>query len=108
HAYLFSPREAVERYLRKRDRRVGHARARMPGEHYTVASYDRAISKACQRASVPHWHPNQLRHTKATEIRREAGLEEARALLGHRSPAITEVYGELDIEKAARIIEKLG
>jgi integrase len=28
--------------------------------------------------ALPHWHPNQLRHAKATQIRREAGLESVR------------------------------
>jgi integrase len=54
------------------------------------------------------WHPHQLRHTKATEIRREAGLDAARAVLGHRSPAVTEVYAELDMGKAAEVMERLG
>jgi hypothetical protein len=54
------------------------------------------------------WHPNQLRHAKATEIRREAGLDAARAVLGHRSPAVTEVYAELDTAKAAEVMGRLG
>jgi integrase len=54
------------------------------------------------------WHPNQLRHTKATEIRREAGLDAARAILGHRSPQVTEVYAELDEAKAAEVMARLG
>jgi hypothetical protein len=57
---------------------------------------------------VPHWHPHQLRHTKATEIRREAGLDAARAVLGHRSPKVTEVYAEIDVNKAAEVMAKLG
>jgi integrase len=54
------------------------------------------------------WHPNQLRHTKATELRREFGIDAARAVLGHRSPQITEVYAEIDVIKAAQVMEKLG
>ena len=54
------------------------------------------------------WHPNQLRHTKATELRREFGLDAARAVLGHRSPQITEVYAEMDVTQAAQVMEKLG
>ena len=54
------------------------------------------------------WYPHQLHHAKATEIRREAGLDAARAVLGHRTPAITEVYAEIDTAKAAAIMEKLG
>jgi integrase len=54
------------------------------------------------------WHPNQLRHAKATELRREFGLDAARAVLGHRSPQITEVYAEIDADKAARVMEQRG
>jgi integrase len=54
------------------------------------------------------WAPNQLRHTKATEIRREAGLDAARAVLGHRSASMTETYAELDASKASQVMEKLG
>jgi integrase len=60
------------------------------------------------RPMVPHWAPNQLRHAKATEIRREAGLDAARVVLGHRSPRITEVYAEIDVSKAAEVMERLG
>jgi integrase len=105
---------------------------RAPGVRYSVSSYDKAVTRgiaaantaracerckalppadrceACQAGAVPRWHPNQLRHTKATEIRREAGLDAARAVLGHRSPAITQVYAELDMAKAASIMERLG
>jgi site-specific recombinase XerC len=63
---------------------------------------------ACKAKAIPHWAPNQLRHAKATEIRREAGLDAARAVLGHRSPAVTEVYAEVDMSKAAAVMERLG
>jgi hypothetical protein len=60
------------------------------------------------QTTLPPWHPHQLRHTKATEIRRAVGLDAARAVLGHRSPAVTEVYAELDQTKAAEVMERLG
>jgi integrase len=105
-------------------------RRRGPGEYYSVETYGRAILRACSKADasaraaaiaggmpaeeaqaktfVPHWHPNQLRHTKATEIRREAGLDAARVVLGHRSPQVTEIYAEIEPKRAAEIMEKLG
>jgi integrase len=49
-----------------------------------------------------------LRHAKATELRREFGLDAARAVLGHRSPRVTETYAEIDLNKAAAAMEKLG
>jgi integrase len=54
------------------------------------------------------WHPHQLRHTRALELKREAGLDVARAVLGHRSPIITEHYATLDVAKGAEIMAKLG
>jgi integrase len=54
------------------------------------------------------WHPHQLRHYKATEIRRLAGLDAARAILGHRSCKMTEVYAELDLQRAVELVRKLG
>jgi integrase len=118
HAYLFSPRESMEavRAERRRKRKTPvrgeqprkRKPKRQPGERYRVSSYRQAVVKACRKAGVPGWHPHQLRHTKATEIRREAGLDAARAVLGHRSPAITEVYAEIDATKAAEVMERLG
>ncbi len=57
---------------------------------------------------VLHFTPNMLRHAKATQIRREAGPDAARAVLGHRTPIVTEVYAELDEAKAAEIMARLG
>ena len=55
-----------------------------------------------------HWSPNQLRHNAATHIRKEFGLDAARVILGHSSPAVTEVYAELDQAKAMEIMGKIG
>jgi integrase len=54
------------------------------------------------------WHPHQLRHTRATELRRQFGLDAARTILGHRSPQVTEQYAELDLGRAVEIIGKVG
>src|SRR5262249_18847959 len=101
-----------------------------PGTRYTARSYGQAITKACRKADavarakaiaegmeieeanaktfVPHWHANQLRHSTATQIRREFGLDAARVVLGHRSPQITETYAELDMGHAAEVMERIG
>lgn len=57
---------------------------------------------------VPHWHPHQLRHNAATNLRREHGIEIARIILGHRSAAITEVYAEVDHARAVEVMAKIG
>jgi integrase len=119
-AYLFSPREAMaalavtRRAARKtkvqpsqRDRRR-RSPERVPGDHYKVRSYGSAIAMACDKAGVPHWAPNQLRHNAATRLRREFGLDVARAVLGHSSPVVTEVYAELDQAKAIEAMARVG
>ncbi len=45
---------------------------------------------------LPHWHANQLRHSKATEVRRQFGLEAAQVSLGHAKADVTQVYAERD------------
>ena len=120
-AYLFSPKEAMgeQRAERRRNRKTPmtpsqRARQRKrrpqrcPGDHYTNRSYQRAVRVACRRAGVPHWHPNQLRHNFATLIRKEYGVDTARAVLGHSSPAITEVYAERDLSQAMAAVERFG
>ena len=119
-AFLFSPAEArAERHtaMRKerktpvqpsqRDRKKLGAKRR-PGLRYTTATYYHAIMSACERANVPHWHPNQLRHNAATWLRKEFGLDAARVILGHSSPAVTEHYAELDQQQAVAVMERVG
>jgi integrase len=54
------------------------------------------------------WHPNQLRHTAATRIRAAYGIEAARIILGHSSAVTSELYAEIDREKAREIVGKMG
>jgi integrase len=120
-AYLFSPREALEersserRRSRKtpmtpsqRARQRKFAPKRTPGDVYETRSYYHAIRNGCRKARVPNWHPNQLRHNSATRLRREFGLDVARVILGHSSTAVTEVYAEVDREKALSVMELAG
>jgi integrase len=119
-AYLFSPRDTMEaRWHRQRQERKSKVQPsqvdrkkklprRRPGERYQPAVICYAVRRACIKAGVQHWHPHQLRHTKATEIRREYGLDAARALLGQHGPQVTELYAELDQAKAVEVAWKLG
>ena len=58
--------------------------------------------------SEHRWHPNQLRHTAATIIRREFGIETARIQLGHSRAFTTEIYAEADRLKAVEAMAMLG
>jgi integrase len=54
------------------------------------------------------WHPHQLRHTHATEVRRRYGLEAAQVALGHSTAKVTEVYAERDLTLAVRVASEVG
>ncbi|MDG2385055.1 MAG: site-specific integrase [Pirellulaceae bacterium] len=81
---------------------------RKAGESYTTNSYRRAIHHACQQAGVDKWSPNRLRHTAATEIREQYGIEAAQVVLGHKTANITEVYAERNDRLARQIARELG
>lgn len=135
-AYLFRPADAFAEGIdaRRKLRTSGSGVVRRFASRYTVAAYRRAIHRACDRA-FPHarlskiprakltlddkrelaawrkqhrWSPNQLRHAFATEVRREFDLDTARAVLGHSTTAVTEIYAEKDLEAARRAVERLG
>ncbi len=66
----------------------------------------RAEVKAWRKAH--RWHPHRLRHNAATYLRKEFGLDTARVILGHHSPTITEIYAEVDREKAVEAMLEVG
>jgi hypothetical protein len=49
-----------------------------------------------------------LRHTAASELRREFGEETTRLILGHSKLDTTRLYGEVDQAKAAEAMGKIG
>jgi integrase len=97
---------------------------RAPGERYTTGSYHRAVvqavtlinrerTKEAKKAGVvpellPRWTPNQLRHSVATAIRRQFGLEAAQVVLGHSRANVTQIYAERDMNLAAEIMRTFG
>ena len=107
---------------------------RTAGEAYTVDSYRRAIHRACDKAfpysslkSIKRsdltatqaaelknwqkrhrWSPNQLRHSTATEVRRNFGLEAAQTVLGHSRADVTQVYAERDLRRAVEVARRIG
>jgi len=93
-------------------------------DQYGVPAYRRSIARGVDKANtaerraaqreqreatcLEHWNPNQLRHTRATELRSLFGIEAARVTLGHRDPGVTLVYAEADLAKAADVARKTG
>jgi integrase len=107
---------------------------KMVGDCWHPNAYRKAIAQACDRA-FPHpdlagipkgrltdaqraeletwrdahrWHPNQLRHTAATLIRRHHGAEAAQSVLGHAELSTTEIYAEKSLEMARAIMREMG
>jgi integrase len=54
------------------------------------------------------WHPHQLRHNAATNLRKEFGVELARIILGHKCAFTTEIYAEADRQQAMEVILRIG
>jgi integrase len=137
-AFLFSPGEAeaerreVQHKARKTPlscgNKPGSNRVRKPckaaGERYDSGNYAHAIAQACRRAwPVPaglnpaeakqwqeehNWHPHQLRHTAATNLRKQFGLDVAAIMLGHTRCDVTQVYAEVNHDRAKGIAAKVG
>lgn len=53
------------------------------------------------------WHPNQLRHTRATELRPH-GLDVTKTILGHAKVETTQIYAEKDLAAAMELVAKIG
>ena len=93
-------------------------------DRFKHGDYNQAINRACDRAfPAPkgmkgdelkawrkghRWAPNRLRHSAATAVRQQHGLEAAQAVLGHASADVTQIYAERDIEMAAAIMAQVG
>ena len=120
HDYVFSPRRMTEeRYAAMRQKRVTNVPSsqrtrkkrgarRRPGDCYDARSYCHAVRKGCERGGIESWHPHQLRHAAATEMRKQFGIEVARVVLGQRHVNTTELYAQQDGDKAREAIVKLG
>jgi integrase len=106
-AFIFSPRAAEESRRGTRFQHPGRA-PRTPGEHYTTSSYRHAIWYGCDKAGVPRWSPNRLRHTCATRLRKEIGIDATRAVLGHSDADTTTIYAARDEALVAEAMARFG
>jgi site-specific recombinase XerC len=111
-------------HLKAQKRNRKHHPKRLKKDHYNVSAYRCAIRRGCTLADkqahqkspeipanqviVPAWHPNQLRHNAATNLRKEHGIELARIVLGHATGFTTEIYAEADKQQAMEVIAKIG
>lgn len=100
-APIFSPRRVDARQSRRKGKRL-------PGSSYSRSAFRQVVTRACQRAHVPSWTPNQLRHAAATRLREEFGIEAAQVALGHARPDTTLIYSERARSRALEAIRAAG
>ncbi|WP_437203495.1 tyrosine-type recombinase/integrase [Planctomicrobium sp. SH664] len=107
-AFLFDPSEGRQEFVGKEYRTGSRTAVRNARRQYSLEGYSCAIKRACDKAGVPRWTPNQLRHNFATRARREFGIEAARVTLGHSSAVTSEIYAERDLDAARAVVAKIG
>ncbi|HEY1189424.1 MAG TPA: tyrosine-type recombinase/integrase [Gemmata sp.] len=117
---VFSPRRArAERFAALRAKRKTKVQPsqtsrkkskpkRQPAERYNPETVSHAVKAAAAKAGVAHWHPYQLRHSFATKVRKEYGLEAAQVLLGHSRADVTQIYAEKNNALGAAVAAKIG
>ena len=69
--------------------------------------YQKFVELACKRGNIPHWHPHQLKHSRATEVQRIYEDSEATAAaIGNTPEVAREVYTDDPREAVRRRIAR--
>ncbi|WP_228714588.1 tyrosine-type recombinase/integrase [Posidoniimonas corsicana] len=117
-AYLLRP---ADEFCFRPKRHVAVPKAK---KRYRIDSYRQAVERACDRAfpapddlsddelkahrKQHRWTPNRLRHTAATLVRKQFGLEASQVILGHSKADVTQVYAERDASKGIEVARAIG
>lgn len=119
---IFSPKEAVTEHDARRAEKLKsgkrspahqnswnnrHRRADLVGDQYTAHAFNTAIKRACLRAGIDPFTPTQLRHAAATELRDKYGLDVAQVVLGHSSAKTTQIYADLNLNRAVEAVKDI-
>lgn len=118
--YCFSPAESMAWFRAKLTaERKGYGSYKKPKavpkkeprDCYDSHSYRQSIQRGCKEANIPNWTPYQVRHLVGTVVGESQELENAKALLGHRDIATTQIYAKATMRQsiaAARVVPKLN
>ena len=108
HLHTQPDRAVFRPHVRQRGGGEADGLFRPAQDGYTVAAYRRAITRACDQAGVAHWSPNQLRHARAQEIRRDFGIEAVQAALGHQRVETSQIYAKRTNELSLEVARRCG
>lgn len=78
------------------------------GGCYTPDNLYQLVWNWCRRLGVEAWHPNQLRHSVGTAVRRAHGLDGAQVVLGHAKADVTQCYADASWDRAEKIALEMG
>ena len=101
--------EALQDYIRRRDTEISRTTRALfvtnKGERMNRNKVRYEVSKALARVTtLKKRTPHVLRHTFATAmLNHDAGIESVKKLLGHESPATTEIYTHATFEQLKRV-----
>lgn len=101
--YFFSPKASILSVRKVTDRDV---LARL-GDKYHPSSYYKSVRKAAEKAEVPLWGPNQLRHSIATYLKAKFDQETAQYYLGHTAISTTDIYARRAEEKLKEVANQI-
>lgn len=71
-------------------------------------NFGTAVRRACKRAKVTPFVPHEIRHTTATRLVDQVGIEGAQRVMGHSDAAMTEHYSRAADRQAIDAVQKLG
>jgi integrase len=74
----------------------------------TRASVSNAIKRVCKKLDIKKWTLHWARHTKASQVRENYGLDVAQVLLGHSAADVTQIYAQADTQKALKVARDAG
>lgn len=79
-----------------------------PRRPRSVSSYGKMVEAVCERAGLEHWTPHQLRHSRLSEVRRQAGLDASQVIGGHATITVTQNYAERQDALGRRVAKETG
>lgn len=112
-AAIFDPRRVSDRTANNHGRR-------QPGDTYSRVSLPQSLRRAIRKANtppkgrdrvehpVPAWTLAQLRHSAATRIREQHGIDVAATILGHARPDMTAHYSGTALAHAIEAVRQAG